>query len=76
MSVSVASIGSCEIHMFRGPEADPDGTPLFWLELLDHSTKTSVDSFVCHSIKVAVSIFDDFIAQAAGLNEPGGRDET
>ena len=30
-SVSLASIGNCEIRMFQGPEADFDGIPLFWL---------------------------------------------
>ena len=71
-SVSLASIGNCEIRMFRGPEVD--GT-LFWLELLDHSAKTTVDSFSCHEIKEAVVIFDDFISQADRLKQtpgPGG----
>jgi len=71
-SLLIASIGSYEIRMFRGPEFDFDGTPLFWLELFDLSTKTSVDGFSCHRIKDAVSIFDDFISQAGLLNEPGG----
>ena len=43
-SVSLASIGNCEIRMFREPELDFGGVqPLFWLELFDHSTKRSVD---------------------------------
>ena len=71
-SVSLASIGSCEIRMFRGPEVDFDGVPLFWLELFDLSTKASVDGFSCHRIKDAVPIFDDFISQASRLNEPVG----
>ena len=58
-----------------GPQADLDGAPLFWLELFDHSTKQSVDSFICHRLKDAVVIFDDFISQAARLNEPGGPDD-
>ena len=70
-SVSLASIGTSEIRMFRGPEADCDRMPLFWLELFDHSTKTSIDSFTCHEIKEAVAIVDDFISQAGRLNEPG-----
>ena len=74
-SVLLASIGSCEIRMFRGPKADLDGAPLFWLELIDHSIKTSVDSFICHRIKDAVAIFDDFISQASCLNKPGGPDD-
>ena len=73
-SVLLASIGSCEFHMFRGPALHPDGVPLFWLELFDH-TKMSVDGIICHRIKDAVSIFDDLIAQAAALNEAGGRDD-
>ena len=60
-SVSLASIGSYEIRMFRDPKADVDGAPLFWLELIDHSLKTSVDSCGCHGVKDAVAIFDDFI---------------
>jgi hypothetical protein len=71
-SVSLASIGNCEIRMFRGREADLEGMPLFWLELFDHSTKRSVDGFSCHRIKDAAPIFDDFVAQANRLNEHGG----
>jgi hypothetical protein len=58
--------------MFRGPEVDFDGGPLFWLELFDHSMKTSIDSSNCHRIKDAVVIFDDFISQADHLNKTGG----
>ena len=72
-SVSLASIGSYEIRMFRDPKADVDGAPLFWLELIDHSLKTSVDSCGCHGVKDAVAIFDDFISQVSCLDEP---DET
>ena len=73
-SVLLASVGSCEIRMFRGSGADLDGNgaPLFWLELFDHSTKQSVDSFICHRLKDAVRIVDDFISQATSLNKPGG----
>ena len=74
-SVLLASIGSCEIRMFRGVELQLDGAPLFWLELFDHSAKTSIDSFICHVLKDAVAVFDDFVLQAAHLNESGGVDE-
>lgn len=70
-SVLLASIGSCEIRMFRGVEVQLDGAPLFWLELFDHNARTSVDSFICHVLKDAVAVFDDFFSQAAHLNEPG-----
>jgi hypothetical protein len=71
-SVSLAPIGNCEIRMFRGREADLDG--LFWLELFDHVTKTSVDSFRCQKIKDATAVFDDFMSQGACLDKlgPGG----
>jgi hypothetical protein len=68
--ISLASIGNCEIRMFRGREAELDGMPLFWLELFDHVTKASVDSFQCDKIEDAVSVFEDFMSQGANLNEP------
>ena len=67
-SVSLASVGNCEIRMFRGREPDLDG--LFWLELFDHVTKTSVDSFRCDRIKDAAAVFEDFMSQGANLNKP------
>jgi hypothetical protein len=71
-SVSLASIGNCEILMFRGHVVDVGEGPLFWLDLFDHNAKRSVDGFCCHRIKDAVPIFDDFISQAVHLSEPGG----
>jgi hypothetical protein len=70
--VSLALIGNYEIRMFRGPEADFDRAPLFWLELFDHGMKTSVDGSSCRTINDAVSIFDDFISQVFGLSKPCG----
>lgn len=66
--VSLAAIGSCEIRMLRLQEADLDGVPLFWLELFDHGTRTSIDSFRCHKIKDAVPVFEYFRSEAAFLN--------
>ena len=62
-SVSLASIGSHEIRMLVGPAVDLDSSPLFWLELFDHGTKMSVDSFCCHRLKDAVPVVLDFFAQ-------------
>jgi hypothetical protein len=69
-SISLASIGNCEIRMFRAREANFDSTALFWLELLDHGANASVDSFRCHRIEDAAPVFDDFMSQAADLNKP------
>ena len=70
VSVSLTAIGSCEIRMLcvNVKEADLDGVPLFWLELFDHGTKTSIDSFRCHKIKDAVPVFEYFRSEAAFLN--------
>jgi len=59
-SVSLASIGNCEIRMFVGSKAHSDGMSLSWLELFDHDAKTSVDSYSCHKIEDAVAVFEDF----------------
>ena len=68
-SVSLASIGNYEVRMLASPAVDLDGAPLFWLELFDHSMKTSVDSFRCHRLKDAVPVFNDFVAHASELNK-------
>ena len=64
-SVLLTTSGSCEIRMFRSPKVHLDGVPLFWLELFNTSTNTSVDSFVCFRIKDAVSVFEDFVSQVS-----------
>jgi hypothetical protein len=70
-AVSLAAIGSHEIRMLRNPEVDLDGVPLFWLELFDNSTKTSVDSFCCHRLKDALPVVCNFIAQADDSDKTG-----
>ena len=70
-SVSLALIGSHEIRMLAGPAADPDSTPLFWLELFDRGTKTSLDSFCCHRLKDAVPVVSDFFAHIDDLDNDG-----
>jgi hypothetical protein len=70
-SVSLAWIGNCELRMFRGPKTDFDSRALFWLELFDHGTRVSVDSFRCHSIEDATPAFEVLMSQVAALNNPG-----
>ena len=67
-SVSVTWVGNCEVRMFRGPETD--NRALFWLELFDHGTRTSVDSFRCQNIKDATPAFDVLMSQVVSLNNP------
>ena len=66
-SVSLASISGYEIRMLTRQPAVDLSAPLFWLELFDHSTKTSVDSFCCHRLKDAVPVVHDFFAQVDDL---------
>src|ERR1700731_4670214 len=64
-SVSLASIGSYEVRMFLRRGTDLNGVPQFWLELFDHGTRRSVDSFLCHQVKDAAPIFEEFMSHAA-----------
>ena len=57
--------------MLAGPAADLDSAPLFWLELFDHGTKTSVDSYCCHRLKDAVPVVSDFFAHIDDLDNDG-----
>ena len=70
-SVSLASIGSHEIRMLSVPAADSDSAPLFWLELFDRGTRTSLDSFRCHRLKDTVPVLSDFFAQMDDLDNAG-----
>jgi len=70
-SVLLATIDSHEIRMLASPAVDLDSAPLFWLELFDHGTKTSVDSFRCHRLKDAVPVVCDFFTQVHDLNKTG-----
>ena len=69
-SVSLAWIGNCELRMFRGPKTDFDSRALFWLELFDHGTRVSVDSFRCHNIEDATPAFEVLMSQVAALTIP------
>lgn len=63
-TISLERIGNHEVLMF---DISPDGAtdaPLFWLELFDHATKSSVDSCSCTEIARAVTVFDDFVSLA------------
>ena len=71
ISLSLASIGNHEIRMLASPAVDLDNAPLFWLELFDRRTKTSVDSFCCHQLKDAVPVVCDFFTQVHDLNKTG-----
>ncbi len=69
-SVSLARNGNCEIRMFRGPETDFDRGALFWLELFDHATRMSIDSFACNKIEEAAPVFEHLMSQSVDLNDP------
>ena len=57
--------------MFLRRWADGNGVPQFWLELFDHDTRRSVDSFLYLQVKDAVPVFEDFMSHAARLIPAG-----
>jgi hypothetical protein len=61
-SVSLAKVGNCELRMFRGPENDFDSKALFWLELFDHGTITS--------LKDATPAYELLMAQFLKMTDP------
>jgi hypothetical protein len=69
-SVSLAKVGNCELRMFRGPENDFDSKALFWLELFDHGTRTSLDSCRCDNLKDATPAYELLMAQFLKMTDP------
>jgi hypothetical protein len=62
--VLLERIGCHEVLMFDVSPDSATDAPLFWLELFDHETKSSVDSCSCTEIAQAVTAFDDFVSLA------------
>jgi hypothetical protein len=63
-TISLERIGNYEILMFDVSPDSATDAPLFWLELFDHETKSSVDSCSCTEIARAMAAFDDFVSLA------------
>lgn len=68
-TVSLTRVGQFEVRMFDPSELAAEGA-LFWLELLDIASGSSVDSFLCEEIKAAVPIYKNFVSQAAQCSRP------
>jgi hypothetical protein len=67
--ISLEQIGNLEIRLVDfAPEGNAD-SPLVWLELFDHDTKSTVDSCQCHTIEDAMARFADLVLQARGASE-------
>ena len=64
--VSLLRVGNCEIGIFKPSQADPFEPSLFWMELFDHGSQSTLDSCCCRDIEVAVTAFNDFVEQASG----------
>jgi hypothetical protein len=62
-TISLAQIGNYEIRMVG---IGPSGAvvPLFWLELFDQAVGSAVDSCQCNTIREAVALFEELVAQA------------
>ena len=66
--VSLDRIANCEIRMFKTPETSTFEALLFWIELVDLRTQSSLDSCRCCNVGEAVAIFEAFASQARCLN--------
>src|SRR5215218_1766913 len=70
-TISVARIGECEILMCNGAPARSGDAPLLWMELFDHNTNISLDSFSFREIEEAMAGFDELVARANDSNVAG-----
>jgi hypothetical protein len=75
ISAEVISLTRQPRDPYASGAADRCTTELFWLELFDHSTGTSIDSFRCDKIEDAAPILEYMMFQAAGLNGLDARDD-
>ncbi len=77
ISAEVISLTRQPRDPYASGAADRCTTELFWLELFDHSTGTSIDSFRCDKIEDAAPVFEHMMLQATGLDgpDPGGNEE-
>lgn len=68
-TLSIATIGKCEIRMLNASSTWPGDAPPLWIELFDHDAQMSVDSSCCHEIDDAVAALDEWLSDAETLNE-------
>jgi len=61
-SISLETVGAYEIRMLKGSPSHSGDAPLFWMELFDHETKSSLDSCSFHEIDEALNAFDELIS--------------
>jgi hypothetical protein len=62
--ISLERIGNYEIRIFEPSQTESDEAPLFWMELFDHDSQSSIDSCSCYEIEEAATAFESFILQA------------
>ncbi len=67
--VSLLCAGNCEIRIFKPLRADPAEPSLFWMELFDYRSQSTLDSCCCRDVEIAVAAFNDFVEQASGPDE-------
>src|SRR5260221_14765456 len=67
--ISLDRIGSYEIRMFEPSQPGSDNGLLFWIELFDHDSRSSIDSCSCYEIEEAARVCESFILQAQRPDE-------
>jgi len=68
--ISISRIDDHEIRMFLGFSAEADDEPLFWMELFDHGTRASLNSYACRELAGGADVFEEF-RSAAEFTEAG-----
>jgi len=62
-SISLETSGAYEIRMLKGSRSHSGDASLFWMELFDHDTKSSLDSCSFYEIDEALNAFDELKSQ-------------
>jgi hypothetical protein len=65
--------GAYEVRLIDQPEMARNDTAPFWLELFDHATKHTLDSYGSYDLEASAIAADAFIAQAKFLQQTQAR---
>ena len=70
--ISISRIDDHEIRMFVCSPTEAGDEPLFWMELFDHGTRASINSYACRELADGADVLEEFHSEAE-LSEAGRR---
>ena len=68
-AATIARCGSYELRLVEHTSIDRDDAVPFWLELFDHKSSTSLDSFGSHRLEEVTAAAKTFLSTAKPLRE-------